>query len=166
MLIRQERPSDHVGIARITEEAFALAEHRDGTEADIVSRLRAAGDLTLSLVLEDDDAALIGHVAFSPVVIDGVECGWFGLGPVSVRPDRQRGGIGTALIRAGLEQLRSRRASGCVVLGDPTYYRRFGFGTDAALRYESAPAEYFMRINFGTGECPAGRVGYRPAFAG
>ena len=82
-------------------------------------------------------------VNFSPVLIDGEECGWFGLGPVAVEPERQRERIGTALIEHGLAHLRARGARGCVVLGDPAYYRRFGFEPDRTLAYPAAPAEYF-----------------------
>jgi putative acetyltransferase len=106
---------------------------------------------------------IIGHVAFSPVLIDGKDLGWFGLGPISVRPDRQRTGIGSALIRDGLQRLQTMGAKGCVVLGDPAYYNRFGFETHAALSFEAAPAEYFMRLAFAE-PAPSGRVVYHEGF--
>lgn len=126
--------------------------------------MRATDALTISLVAIES-GILVGHVAFSSVMIDGTDHCWFGLGPVSVKPDHQGTGIGSALIRTGLEQLRSRGAAGCVVLGDPAYYCRFGFEQDDDLRYESVPPEYFMRINFTTDDTPTGRVEYAPAFA-
>ena len=86
------------------------------------------------------------------------------MGPVAVRPDRQRSGIGQALIRAGLERLRATGAQGCVVLGDPAYYVRFGFKSDPELRYGDAPAGYFQRLIFG-GERSTGEVDYHPAFS-
>lgn len=165
MLIRKEEQGDHPAIADITAQAFADHVHSDQTEPQIIERLRAAGDLTISLVATEGDA-LVGHVAFSPVTINGADCGWFGLGPVSVRPDRQKAGIGSALIHRGIEQLRSQGAAGCVVLGDPAYYSRFGFEHDDRLRYEPAPPEYFMRIDFKEGENPVGCVDYAPAFSG
>ncbi|PTD21134.1 GNAT family N-acetyltransferase [Sphingomonas fennica] len=163
MIIRKEQPQDHAAIARITADAFAGVDHSDGTEPAIISALRDAGALALSLVAVDDDGRIAGHAAFSPVTIDGREGGWFGLGPVAVRPDRQRAGIGGALIRAGLEELRRQGAGGCVVLGEPAYYRRFGFERDEALYYDGAPAAYFMRIAFAD-PAPEGRVEYHPGF--
>jgi len=108
---------------------------------------------------------VIGHVAFSPVTIDEKNVRWFGLGPVSVHPGRQGGGVGGALIRQGLDQLRALGADGCVVLGDPGYYRRFGFENDRDLRYDGAPPEYFMRISFGA-RARVGRVEYHSGFYG
>jgi len=126
---------------------------------------RASDALTISLVAIESDV-LVGHVAFSPVTIDGTDVSWFGLGPVSVDPDNQGVGIGSALIRAGLEQLRGQGAAGCVVLGDPAYYSRFGFERDDELRYERAPPEYFMRMSLIPCRRPTGRVDYSPAFTG
>lgn len=165
MLIRSEDDGDHSAIAEVTARAFASVEHSDQTEPEIIERLRADDALTISLVAIENDI-LIGHVAFSPVTIDEAHDGWFGLGPVSVEPGHQATGIGSALIRTGLEQLRSRGAAGCVVLGDPAYYCRFGFQRDDGLRYEGAPPEYFMRLNFAADETPTGRVDYASAFTG
>ena len=160
--IRSERAEDAPQIAAVTTAAFAGEPHSSGTEAAIVAGLRVAGALTVSLVAEDA-GELLGHVAFSPVTIDGRSAGWFGLGPVSVRPDRQSVGVGRALIEAGLAELRAQGAKGCVVLGDPAYYGRFGFSCDPTLRYADAPAEYFQRLSFGA-ETPTGKVDYHPAF--
>ena len=88
----------------------------------------------------------MGHVGFSPVLIDGMDIGWFGLGPVSVSPSLQRGGVGSALIKTGLGLLESRGANGCVVLGQPDYYGRFGFTSDHALHYGDVPADYFQSL--------------------
>ena len=165
MILRTEQEGDHEAIADVTASAFLGVEHSDQSEPSIIARLRADGALALSLVAVER-GGIVGHIAFSPVTIDGKDCGWFGLGPVSVMPDRQTQGIGTALIQAGLAELRSRGAAGCVLLGDPAYYRRFGFELDERLRYEGAPPEYFMRLNLDEGSIPAGRVEYHPAFAG
>ena len=163
--IRPEVPADAVAIRRLTDAAFAGAAHASGTEGAMVDALRAEGTLTLSLVAVADgaDGAVIGHVAFSPVTVAGAEIGWFGLGPVSVLPGRQREGIGAALIRNGLSRLRADGAAGCVVLGDPAYYRRFGFVHDPDLRFEDAPAEYFLRLAFAH-PVPSGCVTYQPVF--
>ena len=161
-MIRNERPEDERAIAALIEQAFRNAQHSDGTESAIVDRLRAARALTLSLVFADD-AQIVGHVAFSGISISMRENGWYGLGPVAVDPSRQRNGIGTALIDAGLAMLRQSGAGGCVVLGDPAYYARFDFRNVPPLRYPPAPAEYFQALVW-SGGAPAGDVTYHPAF--
>jgi putative acetyltransferase len=161
-LIRPERPGDEMAISRVIGEAFARAEHSDGTEARIVERLGASGLLTVSLVAERD-GIVVGHVAFSPVEVSDGSDGWFGLGPVAVAPDRQGAGIGTALIEQGLDQLRRSGAGGCVVLGEPGYYGRFGFRHDPALVYPGPPPEYFQ-CQVLNGEPARGEVRYAPAF--
>ena len=161
--VREERPGDEPAIAALTEAAFCYAAHSDGTEAAIVERLRADGDLALSLVLVNSDEAVIGHAAFSPVSISDGTCGWFGLGPVSVIPLRQRGGIGSVIIEEGLARLSALGAQGCVVLGEPRYYGRFGFRHEPGLQFPGPPAEYFQALRFGQA-MPAGVVSYAPAF--
>lgn len=162
MDIRDECPDERAAIRVITTAAFETAPHSSGTESAIVDALRDAGALTLSLVAADE-GEVVGHVAFSPVMIDGSDRDWYGLGPVSVRPDHQGRGIGRALVEAGLERLRGAGAHGCVVLGDPAYYARFGFRADGALSYPDVPAEYFQSLGF-VGPVPKGEVSYHAAF--
>ncbi|MBO6506453.1 MAG: N-acetyltransferase [Kordiimonadaceae bacterium] len=162
MNIRAERPEDQTTIHALTAAAFAGVPYSDQTEPAIVDALRAAGALSLSLVAEED-GKLLGHIAFSPVSIDGQDHDWFGLGPVSVWPDNQRGGIGSALINEGLARLRANGAKGCVLLGDPAYYSRFGFVSSAALTYPGPPAEYFQHLSF-EDPMPTGIVSYHDAF--
>ena len=162
MLIRQETASDREAIARLTQAAFAGAAHSSETEHQIIDRLRDAGSLSLSLVLDISDQ-IVAHVAFSPVLIEGKDLGWFGLGPVAVDPNRQGEGLGSAVIKQGLAEIAARGAKGCVVLGEPDYYQRFGFLPGAGLRFEGAPAEYFMRLDF-SDDRPTGAVTYQPAF--
>ena len=161
--IRHELPEHTQAIRRVTEAAFKLNSHASGTEAAIVDALREANALTLSLVATLDNE-VVGHVAFSPITINGRHLGWFGLGPVSVKPELHRQGIGSALIQEGLSRLKQAGAAGCVVLGDPAFYRRFGFRHDPALRYEGAPAEYFMSLHC-HGAKPAGKVAFHAGFA-
>ncbi len=162
MRIRPETDADHAAIGALTTAAFAGAPHSSGTEAAIIDALRAAGGLTLSLVA-DDGGGVVGHVAFSPVRIDGRQAGWFGLGPVSVAPDRQGQGIGGALIREGLARLAAAGAKGCVLLGDPGYYRRFGFQADPGLVLPDVPPEYVLRLVL-AGAPPRGTVAFHPGF--
>lgn len=160
--IRDERDGDAPAIAALTTRAFAAVEHASGTEAAIVDGLRAAGALTLSLVAVEDDA-IVGHVAISPVRIDGAASAWFGIGPLSVDPAHQRRGIGVGLVQAALARLRESGAAGCAVLGDPIYYRRFGFVSDPALHYDDDRSPYFQHLLL-TGPAARGRVSYHPAF--
>lgn len=161
--IRAERAGDEDAVRALTAEAFAGMPYSDGSEPRIVDALRADGDLALSLVAEAG-AEIVGHVAFSPVAIEGVE-GWFGLGPISVRPARQREGIGGRLIAAGLAALRKRDARGVVLVGDPGYYARFGFECDPRLAYPRPGGEYLQRRVL-SGAPPEGIVRYAPAFGG
>lgn len=162
MIIRQENDGDADAIHALTAAAFQGKPYSDGTEAHIVDGLRAAGALTISLVAEDYDE-IVGHVAFSPVTINGRPGRWYGLGPISVAPARQRRGIGTALIEAGLSRLRALGAAGCILLGDPAYYGRFGFVSDPVLRYRDVDPRYLQRLVF-HGDAPAGEVAFHPAF--
>jgi putative acetyltransferase len=162
MHIRAETPADEAAIAATASAAFAAVAHSAGTEAAIIAALRGAGALTLSLVACDGEA-IVGHVAFSPVVIAVSQGEWFGLGPVSVLPARQRTGLGSALVTQGLAQLEAQGAAGCVVLGDPRYYRRFGFSRDPALTYGNFPPGLFQRLCF-AGSPPSGAANYHPAF--
>ena len=160
--IRDETPGDVDAIARVTEAAFANAPHASHTEQFIVGALRQAGQLSVSLVALEGDA-LVGHVALSPVALSSGDRGWYGLGPISVRPDRQGHGIGSALVVEAIERLKARHAAGCVLLGDPRYYARFGFRACPQLVLPGVPAEYFQALPL-AGGIPAAEVSYHAAF--
>ena len=161
--IRPETPADGEAIAAVTRSAFLNAPHTDHNEEFIVAGLRAAGALSLSHVAEVH-GRVVGHVALSPVSISDGSTGWFGLGPISVLPEFQKQGLGAALMQTALQQLAQLGAAGCVLLGDPGYYRRFGFENSAALVLRDVPPEYFMALAF-KGTVPSGVVTYHPAFA-
>lgn len=163
MRIRPEQPEDIADIRYVTEAAFLPLAHSNQDEADIIDALRAAQALTISLVAIEDEE-LVGHVAFSPVTIAGQPEGWYGLGPIAVRPDSQGQGIGQELIRKGLAQLEALGARGCVVLGDPDYYARFGFETVVGLELPGVPPEYFQCLTFAGQKPPHGTVAYHEAF--
>ena len=132
-------------------------------EARLVDRLRADGDAVISLVALDDDA-IVGHVLFSRM---NAPPRTLGLAPVAVSPERQRSGVGARLIGEGLALARSEGWETVVVLGDPAYYRRFGF--DPALtRGVVSPyaGPHLMALGL-TETAPrlTGRVDYAPAFA-
>ncbi|RWA52083.1 GCN5 family acetyltransferase [Cupriavidus sp. UYMSc13B] len=160
--IRPESPSDADAIAQLTTAAFLTAPYTSHTEAFVVNALRRAGQLTVSLVAQAGDR-LVGHVAISPVTVSSGATGWYGLGPISVAPDRQGQGIGSQLMHAALADLRRLGAAGCVVLGDPAYYGRFGFAARPGLVLDGVPPEYFQALAL-DGGYPAGSVQYHDAF--
>ena len=113
----------------------------------IIKALRAAKVLTISLVAEID-GRVVGHIAFSPVTISDGSEGWYGLGPISVLPEYQKQGIGKALINEGLAQLKTLGAKGCVLVGNPDYYKRFGFRSFPELNHEGVPNENVLALSF------------------
>jgi len=161
VLIRTERPEDVDAIDRLTVAAFEPQGFSDGSEAPILRALRASGELTLSLVAEDD-GDVIGHVAFSPVTVDGLHDGWFGLGPISVRLDRQRQGVGRALVAEGLGRLRDLGARGCALIGDPTIYGRMGF-TSGSLSHGELDPSAVQHVTF-SDPSPRGELRFAPSF--
>ena len=162
MLIREELPDDIDSIEAVTIEAFLTAPHADNTEQFIVRSLREAGALSISLVAETK-GKVIGHVAISPVTISDGTKRWFGLGPISVLPDYQGIGIGSQLVVDVLEKLQNIGASGCVLLGDPAYYSRFGFKPETSMVLAGVPPEYFQALSF-SDSMPKGQVTYHEAF--
>lgn len=163
MQIRPEQADDVDAIAAVTRAAFRDHPHSAQTEHLIVAALRATDALALSLVAEID-GQVVGHIAFSPVTISDGSAGWYGLGPISVLPEKQKLGIGGSLIETGLGLLRADEAQGCVVAGDPAYYERFGFRHSDALTYPDLPAKYFLALPLQTSSAQ-GIVSYHPAFA-
>jgi predicted N-acetyltransferase YhbS len=162
--IRREQDGDEAAIAQVIATAFAEEGWSDGNEAAIVSRLRDDLELESSYVAVTPAGGIVGQIAFSRVRIDVHECGWFGLGPLAVLPDWQRRGIGAALVEAGLEDLRRMGAAGCVVLGEPEYYGRFGFAHDARLGYPGAVVPHHFQRLVLRGDPPSGEVSYAAAF--
>jgi len=162
-VIREEASDDADCIDAVNRAAFLDHPFSQQTEHLIVRGLRESGALTLSLVATVQ-GAIVAHVAASPVTIDGHEANWCGLGPVSVMPYHQRRGIGSALVRSALRRLRDAGRGGCVVLGDPAYYRRLGFAPQPGLAYPGALPEHFMAVAW-QGTAPDGLAAYHAAFA-
>jgi putative acetyltransferase len=160
--IRNETPADAPAIEAVTISAFLNAPHSGHNEQLIVRALRDAGQLTISLVAVAA-GGVIGHVAASPVSLSEGTPGWCGIGPISVLPSHQRRGVGARLMREALRILREKDAAGCVVLGEPAYYGRFGFLADPALVFPGVPPEYFQALSFGSSR-PRGLVSYHAAF--
>jgi len=143
MTIRPERPEDASQVRHVNELAFGQP-----LEADLVDKLRQACPDSLSLVAEDD--AIVGHILFTSVVIEngGRRLVGMGLAPMAVLPSHQRQGIGSELVRRGLDILRERNCPFVVVVGHPEYYPRFGFKPASthgfASQWEGVPDAAFM----------------------
>ena len=162
VIIRPERPDDIEAISTITEMAFRTCPYGEHTEQLIIEALRRAGALSVSLVAELD-AQVAGHIAFSPVQISDGSSGWYALGPVSVVPELQGQGIGRTLVNAGLDELRGLGATGCVLVGEPKFYGRFGFRSRPELTMDDVPQEVVLSLPFG--EQPAiGKIVHHEAF--
>ena len=165
LLIRQERPEDTAAIRQVHEQAFGRPD-----EANLVDALRTRGKAVLSLVGVEGER-IVGHILFSPVTIEADDrlVPAVGLGPMAVVPERQRRGIGSQLVNAGLEACRTAGCHYVIVLGHPTYYPRFGFVP--ASRYGitseyAVPDEAFMVLAWHGGMLRegGGLARYQPEF--
>jgi putative acetyltransferase len=164
IVYRPEAPGDIAGIHTVNQVVF-----QTDAEARLVDALRASGKLRVSLVAEQA-GQIIGHIAFSPVTLssDPVDTGGIGLGPLAVLPAFQRQGIGGKLVREGLAACTLAGCAYVVVLGDPRYYRRFGFAraSDYGLGNKYGVDDEFMALALQPGGLPsiAGVVRYAPEF--
>jgi putative acetyltransferase len=163
VVIRPATPEDATGIRDVHLSAF-----RTATEADLVQELERAGDAVISIVAEDE--GVVGHVLFSRMEVqaDGRPLDALGLAPVAVAPSRQSQGIGGALIEAGLRRASELGADIVFLVGEPDYYRRFGFKTSAAEPFASPYAgPYFQALALAGDYAPprSGQAGYAAAFA-
>ncbi len=145
--IRNETSVDVSAISEVTIAAFKTLAISNHTEQFVIEALRAGSALTVSMVAEMD-GRVIGHIAFSPVTNSDGTPDWYGLGSVSVSPEYQRQGIGKALIREGLAQLRAMHARGCCLVGHPEYYKKFGFDNVPELVHDGVPPEFFLAMAF------------------
>lgn len=156
---------DDAGAVRVVNEMAFSSD----AEACLVDRLRSDGRPLVSMVAEVD-GELVGHILFSPVTLSGrTDLRLMGLGPMAVRPDRQRRGIGTALVEAGLAACLRLGADAVVVLGHPRYYPRFGFMPASRFRLRCAwdvPDDVFLALELRAGclDEAAGQVEYLAAF--
>ena len=162
--IRREGPTDRDAVARVNLAAFD-----GGSEAKVVDRLRSSCTDYLAFVAVHDDA-VVGHILFTPATVDGCAVIGMGLAPMAVMPSYQRRGIGSRLVRHGLEHLRQSGCPFVMVLGHPDYYPRFGFELASKYRlrsqWEGIPDEAFMVIVFDDAALPeaGGIARYRDEF--
>lgn len=160
--IRPERVDDHQAIHDLTKRAFAPMPYSEGDEQDLIGHLRDAGALALSLVAEQE-GVVIGQVTLSPAFASDGSGGWYALGPIAVVPEHQGKGFGSELIRAAITWLRSQDAAGCVLVGNPAYYGRFGFKPFPQLAPEGEPAQFYQMLPLAITE-PTAVVGFHPLF--
>jgi putative acetyltransferase len=166
MVIREERREDWEGVYVVNEAAFGRPD-----EAALVERLREGNGVVLSLV-GVVDGRIIAHVLFSPVVLEmegGKTAEGVGLGPVAVLPEFQGQGLGSRLIRAGIEQCRAAGQGFMMVLGHSDYYPRFGFRPSVEFGIRSqwdVPDEVFMVMELKEGALynKPGLIKYRSEF--
>jgi putative acetyltransferase len=162
--VREEEPRDQEGVRKVNLAAFS-----NGPEAAVVDRLRAACDDYLGFVAVED-GAVVGHILFTPATLDGCDAVGMGLAPMAVLPERQRMGVGSQLVRHGLEHVRRSGRPFVIVLGHPDYYPQFGFELASKYRlvsqWEGVPDEAFMVIVFDKGALPeeGGTARYRDEF--
>jgi putative acetyltransferase len=166
MRVRTETEADLASIRTVNEVTFETS-----AEADVVETLRDRGVTLVSLVAEVD-GKLVGHILFSPVSLsEHAYLNVMGLGPMAVLPDYQHRGIGSALVRQGLNCCKDLGACAVVVVGHPKYYPRFGFvsAKQYSLRSEyDVPEDVFMVAELVVGALNgvSGLVRYDDAFAG
>jgi putative acetyltransferase len=128
VIVRRERPADHAAVRAVHRTAFAGTAGDEVVEARLVDELREdAGFLPhLSLVAQDGDD-VVGHVIATRGRLEPLGIPVLGLGPLGVRPDHQRRGVGTVLVHALLAVAEATDERLVALLGNPAYYRRFGF---------------------------------------
>ncbi|MDN3698964.1 N-acetyltransferase [Vibrio clamense] len=165
MLIRTEAPADILTIDRLVKSAFETE-----AEANLVMKLRENSRLTLSLVACSDDGEIIGHVMFSPVQVDGEDHNWQGLAPLCVKSEYQNQGIATSLIKEAFVSLVDFGYPGCVVLGDPAFYQKFGFKNADIFNFNciwDVPEGAFQAIELVDGcfQNHSGLIEYSPEFS-
>ena len=166
MRVRPETEADRAAIRAVNEVAF-----ESPAEADIVDALRSKGAELVSLVA-DRDGVVLGHILFSPVSLAGCgELKLMGLGPMAAVPRHQREGIGSALVREGLNRCVLLGVHAVVVVGHPWFYPRFGFAAASGygLRCEyDVPDDVFMIAELARGALRAvsGLIRYDAAFGG
>jgi putative acetyltransferase len=161
-VIRYARAADHPAIAEVNRAAFGRAE-----ESELIERLRADEDVLFELVAETD-GEVTGHIVFSRLWADSQHL-FAALAPMAVRPGLQRGGVGSALVRTGLEYAREFGVHGVLVLGHVAYYPRFGFSADEAKQissaYSGSPSFMALALEPGAFDAPLSVV-YPDAFSG
>ncbi len=166
MNIRPAARADHAAIGAVVSAAFATLTQSNGKEADIVEGVRGEGSVLVELVAEDA-GEIVGQVLFSRMTCDRPLL-VAALGPVAVAPHRHSHGVGSALIRTGLEACKALGVQAVIVLGHPDYYPRFGFSADAAAQIDSpyAGSPAFMALALESGALdPPLKVDYPAAFS-
>jgi len=160
--IRHEEAKDIEPVREVLCAAFPT-----DVESRLVDALRTNGKAVISLVAVQKEQVL-GHIMFSPVSITPPsEAKGIGLAPVAVHPNVQSQGVGSSLIHEGLRLCKELGYDYCVVLGNPKYYRRFGFekASQLGIQNEYGADDAFMLIRFSKRTMAQGLLKYAPEFA-
>ncbi|MDN3701110.1 GNAT family N-acetyltransferase [Vibrio artabrorum] len=164
MLIRTEAPADILVIDRLLKSVFET-----DAEANLVMSLRENSHLTLSLVACSDEGEVVGHLMFSPITLHGEDNNWQGLAPLAVKEAFRNQGVATSLVEDAFSTLVDFGYPACVVLGDPAYYRRFGFKAASEFGLScvwDVPEGAFQAIELVDGAFTghSGEIAYSPEF--
>lgn len=157
--VREETSADHAAIRSLLLSAFPLP-----SEANVVERLRADGEVVVALVALDGET-LVGHVMASPMRAPFPA---LGLAPLCVHPERRNTGIGARLVAELVGRTRDRDWEAMFVVGDPDYYRRFGFDAQLAAGYACAYSGPYLMAMPLLPDGPSitfGNIAFAPAFA-
>lgn len=162
--LRPSTPEDLPAIYALNDLAFGQPD-----EARIVEELNILDDSLLSLVAVTKTSQIIGHIQYFPLscVPEMEPTRFAGLGPMSVHPDVQKTGIGSQLIKASLDMLKTQGFQRIFVLGHPEYYPRFGFSVEETAGFAApwgGPA--FMALQLNSGGPGFGELHYPDAFSG
>ena len=163
MIVRREESKDFARVFELNSQAF-----EGDTEARLVEALRKNPEC-ISLVAEID-GQVVGHIAFSPLTLNDEATAYLGLAPMAVIPDRQRTGLGSALIKEGIARAAASGIEAIFVLGHPSYYPKFGFEpakrSGFACEYPDAD-DAFMALELRPGSLAgkSGLIKYGPEFA-
>ncbi|KAJ4458206.1 putative GNAT family N-acetyltransferase [Paratrimastix pyriformis] len=161
VIVRDQTQADCAAVFDLVQEAFSTMKYACGREQIVASRLFESGEAVM--LVAEDQGVIVGQASFSRVKIQGAEQ-WWGLGPIATTPSRQRQGIARKMLETGLARLRTMGAAGCVLVGDPAFYMRFGFLQGTGLYFEGVPAENFLALPFTTASVSSGQVHFHAAF--
>ena len=160
--IRPESKDDHTGVSELLQLAYVHSPYRHHNEHQFVETLRFEKALDVALVAHLD-GDVVGYIALSKITVDRRDIGWYAIAPIAVNPKLQAKGIGARLINAALDRLALKNANGVVVLGEQSFYGKFGFTTEHGLRLVGQHPDYVLALDFNE-SAPMGDIAFHFAF--